>query len=63
MRTRWIIAAVLVVIGAVWIAQGLGFVRGSGYMDGDVRWAVIGAALAVGGLVLGWTALRARPRS
>ena len=40
MRTRWIIAAVLVVIGAVWIGQGLGFFRGSGFMDGDPRWAV-----------------------
>jgi low temperature requirement protein LtrA len=62
-RTRWIIAAVLVVIGAVWIAQGLGFLRGSGFMDGDARWALIGAALAAGGLVLGWTAIRARSRS
>ena len=24
MRTRWIIAAVLILIGAVWIGQGLG---------------------------------------
>ena len=63
MRTRWIVAAVLVVIGAVWVAQGLGFLPGSGYMDGDPRWAVIGGALAVGGLALGWTAFRARSRS
>ena len=40
MRTRWIIAAVLVVIGAVWVAQGLGFFPGSGFMDGDSTWAV-----------------------
>ena len=63
MRTRWIIAAVLVIIGAVWVAQGLGFVRGSGFMDGDMRWALIGAALAAGGLVVAWTAFRARSRS
>ena len=63
MRTRWIIAAVLLVIGAVWVAQGLGFVRGSGFMDGDLRWALIGAVLAAGGLLVAWTALRARSRS
>ena len=63
MRARWIIAAVLVVIGVVWVAQGLGFVRGSGFMDGDPRWALIGTMLAVGGFALGWTAFRARARS
>jgi hypothetical protein len=61
-RTRWIIAAILVLIGAVWIGQGLGYLGRSGFMDGDVRWAVVGAALAVVGIVVGWTALRMRPR-
>ena len=60
MRTRWIIAAVLLVSGAVWLAQGLGLVRGSGFMDGDTRWAIIGAVLAVAGIVVAWTAFRAR---
>ena len=63
MRTRWIIAAVLLIVGIGWIAQGLGYMRGSGFMDGDVRWALIGAILAVVGVVVGWTALRARPRA
>ena len=63
MRTRWIIAAVLVIIGAVWIGQGLGFFPGSGFMDGDMRWAVFGALLAMGGVVVGWTAFRMRPRA
>ena len=62
MRTRWIIAAVLVIVGAVWIGQGLGILRGSGFMVGDMRWALIGVGLVVGGLVVGWTAFRARPR-
>jgi hypothetical protein len=61
-RTRWIIAAVLVIIGAVWIGQGLGLFRGSGFMDGDGRWALIGAILALVGIAIGWTALRMRPR-
>ncbi|MEO8436966.1 MAG: hypothetical protein ABI562_00805 [Chloroflexota bacterium] len=60
MRTRWIIAVVLILIGAVWMAQGLGFIKGSGFMDGNTIWAVIGAGLAIAGLVIGWTAFRAR---
>ena len=60
MRTRWIIAAVLVIIGAVWIAQGLGVFPGSGFMDGDTTWAVIGAILLGVGIVVGWSAFRMR---
>jgi hypothetical protein len=61
-RIRWIITGILIVVGAVWIGQGLGLVRGSGFMDGDRTWALIGAALVVAGLVVGWTAIRARRR-
>jgi hypothetical protein len=60
MRTRWIIAAVLIVIGAAWIGQGLGFLPG-GFMVGDIKWAVIGAILTIAGIVVAWTALRMRP--
>ena len=62
MRTRWIIAAVLVALGLVWIGQGSGIIRGSGFMTGDVRWAIAGAVLVAVGVVVAWTALRARPR-
>jgi hypothetical protein len=61
-RTRWIIAAILVVVGAVWIGQGLGLIRGSSFMIDDTRWALIGAVMLVVGLALGATALRARAR-
>ena len=47
MRTRWIIAVVLIVIGAAWIGQGLGLFPGTGFMDGNIIWAVIGAILAI----------------
>jgi hypothetical protein len=63
MRTRWIIAAVLIVIGAAWIGQGLGLFPGTGFMDGDITWAVIGAILAIVGIVVAWTAFRKRPAS
>lgn len=62
MRTRWIIATVLILVGAVWMGQGLGLVRGSSFMIGDPRWALIGVGMAVGGLAVGWTALRSRSR-
>jgi hypothetical protein len=63
MRTRWIIAAVLIAIGAIWIGQGSGLFPGSGFMDGQPVWAVIGAGLVIGGFIVGWTALRMRPRT
>ncbi len=50
--------------GSVFTAQGLGWIRGQSYlgrsfMVGDPTWAVIGAALVVGSLVVLW---RVRPR-
>ena len=63
MRARWIIAAVCVLAGLVWIGQGTGIIKGSGFMVGDPTWAIVGAALVVLGIVIGWTAFRARPRA
>jgi hypothetical protein len=60
MRIRWIIAGILVVAGAIWIGQGMGLFNGSGFMDNNRIWAVIGAVLIVAGVVVGWTAVRAR---
>ena len=62
MRTRWLLAAVMAVVGAVWIAQGLGFVGGSSFMIGDARWAAIGLALVAAAALVGWTALTGRAR-
>ena len=54
MRGRVITATLLVAVGAVWIGQGLGLLRGSSFMVDDLRWAAgglvsvgLGAALAV----------------
>jgi hypothetical protein len=60
MRTRWIITGILIIVGAIWIGQGLGLFNGSGFMDNNRIWAVIGAGLVVLGLAVGWTALKAR---
>ena len=58
MRTRGVIGVVLVLIGAVWIAQGTGAVHGS-MMSGHGQYAVLGAVVLVLGVVLlGWNLLR-----
>ena len=45
MRARTLIAGVLILVGLVWIGQGTGIIRGSGFMTDDLKWAVVGAAL------------------
>ena len=56
MRKGWLIAlgAVLIVVGAVFTLQGLGYLAGSP-MTGVTTWAIIGPVIVVGGLALvGW---------
>lgn len=57
-RTRTILAFILVAIGLVWIGQGTGLLKGTGFMVGDMKWALIGAVAVVAGLALGWFELR-----
>jgi hypothetical protein len=47
----YIVAAVLILLGAVWILQGLNILPGS-FMTGHIQWAIYGALLAVIGIVL-----------
>lgn len=52
MRSRLIIAAVLIVIGLVWMGQGTGVIQGSGFMTDDLRWAIVGlVAFLIGGAI------------
>ncbi len=60
MRARWIVAVVLALLGLVWIAQGLGLVSGSGFMDNNRFWAIVGAILLVVAGAVAWTAVRMR---
>lgn len=57
MRGRVITAALLVMVGVVWIGQGLGLLRGSSFMVDDLRWSVAGLVAVALGVVL---AVRAR---
>ena len=60
MRNRWIITGILIIVGSVSMGQGLGLFQGSGFMDNNRIWAIIGAGLIVAGLIVGWTAVKAR---
>ncbi len=57
-RTRTILAIILVATGLVWVGQGTGLLAGRSYRVGDPRWTVIGAACDVVGAALGWLELR-----
>ena len=49
----WMLAAVIMgAIGLIWILQGTGALPGSGFMSGDIRWAVIGLVLVVAAIGL-----------
>ncbi len=64
MWSRGIAGAVACVVGAVWVAQGTGALKGS-VMSDEGRWSVIGAlVIAIGLGLLGWAwrLRRERPR-
>jgi hypothetical protein len=52
MRGRLITGILLVLVGAVWVGQGLGLLRGSSFMVDDIRWSVAGVVAVVVGIVL-----------
>ena len=56
----YIVAAVLIVLGGIWILQGINVLPGS-FMTGHIQWAIYGAILAVLGILLIiWTRSRAK---
>jgi hypothetical protein len=57
-RSGRVVAIVLVLVGLVWIGQGLGLLRGGSFMVDDVRWALIGAACVAGGVLWWWRTRR-----
>ncbi len=61
MRIRWFIIAALGLVGLVWIGQGTGLIRGSGFMTDDIRWAAIGVVLLVCAVVFAVIEYRRRP--
>ena len=49
--TRLVLAAVLALVGIVWLGQGLGFIEGS-VMTGSLFWAAVGAVLLAGAVLV-----------
>jgi hypothetical protein len=47
-------------LGVVWIGQGVGLIRGS-FMTGRIEWSVIGAVLSAIAAVALWWTTRPRP--
>ena len=56
-----VLGVILVLVGLVWIGQGLGYVKGS-FMTGAMVWAWIGAGTAVVGAAMISLSLRLRLR-
>jgi hypothetical protein len=60
---RRILGALLFLIGAVWLGQGLGLIQGSS-MTGSTFWAIVGGLCVAGGLfLLGWPWRQPRERA
>lgn len=55
----FVLGALMVVVGAVWLGQGLGLIKGS-FMTGVPLWSWVGAALLVAGAALLFLAGRRR---
>ena len=62
MWTCRICGVMLVVVGAVWLAQGLNVLGGSS-MTGNPFWALVGLPMVVVGVVLIRSASCSRPRN
>ena len=62
-RTRVILAIILVALGLVWVGQGSGVLKGSSFMVGDPTWTAIGLACVAGGLGLAALEIRRRRRA
>jgi hypothetical protein len=62
-RTRWLVVSVLLLVGAVWVGQGLGVLRGSSFMVGDPFWALAGAVAIAAAVVLAVLTARRRDAS
>ncbi|WP_426562980.1 hypothetical protein ACPPVT_18865 [Angustibacter sp. McL0619] len=56
---RILVGVLLVVVGGIWFGQGMGWIGGSG-MSGETLWAVVGPVVALVGVWLAVTGLRAR---
>jgi hypothetical protein len=52
---------VMVLVGAVWFAQGVGWLKGSGMTD-ETLWAIVGPVVAVVGVIVAGIGMTAPAR-
>jgi hypothetical protein len=57
-----VIGVIIVLMGAVFAGQGMGYIPGS-VMTNDPKWIWIGGAMVVVGLALGVGGVRGRPKN
>ena len=57
-----VVGVLILLIGAVFAGQGLGYIRGS-VMTNDIKWFWIGVAMVILGLVMGAWSFLSRQRS
>ncbi|HEV8696585.1 MAG TPA: hypothetical protein VGQ89_02750 [Candidatus Limnocylindrales bacterium] len=54
-RTSLMTGILVLLVGLVFIGQGLGYLRSSSFMVDDRRWALIGAGMVVvGAAIVAW---------
>jgi uncharacterized membrane protein YidH (DUF202 family) len=51
---RRIVGVVLVLMGGVWFFQGIGVIQSKSFMTNNSTWVLIGAVVAIVGVVLIW---------
>ena len=56
-----VVAALMTLVGLIFIGQGLGILAGRSFMVGDRTWVVVGAVLVVAGAWIGRRAWSRRP--
>lgn len=59
---RLVVGIVLILLGGLWVLQGLDLLGQDGGMNGEVVWVVIGALVLLGGAYVVYTALQTRRR-
>ncbi len=59
---RGVVGVIAVLLGLVWIGQGLGALRGS-MMSGHSGYALLGVVVALAGVWLLWATVRLRARA
>lgn len=59
---RITLGVILVLLGGLWILQGLDVLGQDGGMNGQGEWTLIGGVALIFGLALAATATRGRPR-